>query len=72
MQQGGGEGRRIHAQVGEDAGDGQRMTDVRVAAAPYLPGMGGLGELVRAAHQAGVSLGMRGAQSPEDGLDRGG
>ncbi len=35
-----GERRRGHAELGEDAGDGDRVRDVRVAAAPLLPGVG--------------------------------
>ena len=63
VQQRGGQGRGVHAEIGEDAGDGQRMGDVRIAGAPHLALVGLLGELVGPLDQADFGLGMGGAQA---------
>ncbi len=46
VQQPGHQGRRVHAQLGEDGGDGERVGDVRVAALALLAAVPALGDLV--------------------------
>ena len=50
--QGGG----VHAKLGEDVGDGERMRDVRIAGAPQLIGVPLLGHLVGALQNRKVGL----------------
>ena len=56
VQQRGDERRGVHAQLGQDRGDGERMGDVRIAGLALLPRVLGLGHLVRAHQQPEVRL----------------
>ena len=48
VQQRGGEALRVEPPLRQDAGDRQRVRDVRLARLPELPAMGGVGKLERA------------------------
>ncbi len=67
MQQGGADRLVVHAQLGQDRGDGERVGDVRVAALAGLAAVHLRGHLVGALDQPHVGLRM----SPADGLDQG-
>ena len=51
----GHQGRRVHAELGEDRGDGERVRDVRVAALALLAAVPALGDLVGAARSGAAS-----------------
>jgi hypothetical protein len=74
VQQAGDQGRGVHAQLGEDRGDRERVRDVGVATAPQLPAVALLGDVVGVLQLAAVPLGMRRLvdreQRLEDRLDR--
>ncbi len=56
VQQGGDQRGGVHAELGQDVGDGQRVGDVRVAGAAQLVGVPLLGHLVGALQQRQVGL----------------
>jgi len=59
VQQGRDQGGGVHAQLGQDLRDGQRMGDVRLAALAHLPPVHALGDVVRAAHQRPVAVAVQ-------------
>ncbi|GHG65432.1 hypothetical protein GCM10018980_57150 [Streptomyces capoamus] len=62
---------RIHAQLGEDGGDGERVRDVRVAALALLAAVPALGDLVGAldlAQRGVLDLGVVAAHYPQQRL----
>ena len=76
VQQCGDQCRGVHAEFGEDRGDGQRMRDVRVAGLAPLVAVLLLGDVVGTLQQAEIGVGVQvtvdGGQRLEDLLDRGG
>ena len=71
VQQRGGQGRRGHAQLGQDQGHGQWVGDVGVAALADLALVSLLGHVVRALEDADVRLGVGLLDDPQHGLQRG-
>ena len=75
VQQRGHQRRGVHAQAGQDRGDGQRVGDVGVAALALLRGVGGLGDVVGPLQQRqvglGVALPVQGGQRLEHRADDG-
>ena len=71
VQHGGHQALVIHVHVGEDAGDGEGVGDVGLAAAPDLAEMGLLGEIVGATHLlrlVGVQVAAQGGIKGINGL----
>ena len=70
VQQRGRQGHVVHAQAGQDGGDGHGVGDVRLAGAAELAVVGLFGRLVGLYDEAGVALGMAlpvgGQQRPEE------
>ena len=56
----------VHAELGEDGGDRERVRDVRVAALALLVTVPARGDVVGSLHRPDIGLRMRGA----DGLDK--
>ena len=69
VQQGTDDGRRIHAQPGEDAGDADRVLDEQFPRFTELPLVGDLGELEGPHHLPDVRLGVMHLHLPNDVLD---
>jgi hypothetical protein len=69
VQQRGREGRGVHAELGEDGGDRERVRDVQVPAAPALVAVHLLGDLVGADDVLGVGLGVAGPQRAQQRLE---
>nr|BFF03557.1 hypothetical protein GCM10020241_52320 [Streptoalloteichus tenebrarius] len=74
VQQGGHQGRGVHAQLGEDRGHRERVGDVGVAGLAALPPVPLLGHVVGALQQRQVGLGVQlavdGGQRLQHLLDR--
>ena len=60
VQQRGGDRLTVHLQIGQDAGDGERMLDIRLARGPPLPLVGPVGQLVDARQPCAVERGIVG------------
>lgn len=58
VEQRGGQGRRLGAELGEDQGDGEGVGDVRLTALAHLAAVGGLGEDVGLAQDGQVGVGV--------------
>jgi hypothetical protein len=56
VQQRGDQGRGVHAEFGQDLGDGEWVRDVLVAALAQLAGVQPLGDLVPPAQQPAVAV----------------
>ena len=69
VQQGTDDGRRIHAQPGEDAGDADRVLDEQLPRFAELPLVGDLGELEGPHHLPHVGLRVMDLHLPNDVLD---
>ncbi len=70
VEQGGGQGRGLRAEFGEDQGHGQRVGDVRLAALAHLAAVRGLRQDVGAAQGFEVRVGVVGAVRLHDVADR--
>ena len=69
MQQRGDQRRGVHAELGQDRRDRERVGDVRVAALAQLAAVALLGDVVAALQQPGVDLGVRAAVDGEQRLE---
>lgn len=69
VEEGGGQGRGLRAEFGEDEGDGERVGDVRLAALAELAPVGRLRQFVRPAQDGQVGLGVVRAVGVRDVAD---
>ena len=70
VQEGGAQGRDVHAEIGEDARHRHRMGDVGLAASAQLAGVCGIGELERPLDGGQIGFRMAVAQAPHHRLQQ--